>query len=133
MSASQRRKGNRVELEIVNLHKDIGVHAERYPLSGATHFRGKGHDLDVYAFGKEEAPAVAEVKARKDGHSFATLERWLGDYDILFLKRDRQEPLVVVPWRVWARMVGKVEGLTNGHATTKGRRPPKPSQGSPAP
>lgn len=109
MSASERRKGNRVECEIVNLHKAMGVHAERYPLSGASHFRGQGYDLDVYAFGKDEAPAVAEVKARKEGTGFALLERWLGDYDVLFLKRDRQQPMVVIPWRMWCRLIGKDE------------------------
>jgi hypothetical protein len=45
-----------VELEIVQLHKDIGVHSKRYPLSGANHFRGDGHDIDIYARGREEAP-----------------------------------------------------------------------------
>lgn len=106
MSASQRRKGIRVESEIVNLHKEMGVKAERYPLSGASHFRGSGHDIDIYAFGPDEAPAVAEVKARAEGKGFALLERWLSDYDALFLKRDRQEPMVVVPWRVWKRLIG---------------------------
>ena len=118
MSASQRRKGNRVECEIVNAHKEIGVHAERYPLSGASHFRGQGYDLDIYAFGRDEAPAVAEVKARKDGEGFAMLERWLGEYDLLFLKRDRQEPLVVLPWRVYERLIKRQGGsLTNGKKT----------------
>jgi Holliday junction resolvase len=105
MSASQRRKGNRVECEIVNAHKQAGIHAERVPLSGASHYRGEKHDLDIYAFGREEAPAVAEVKARKEGTGFALLERWLGEYDALFLKRNRQEPLVVIPWRVWSRLI----------------------------
>jgi hypothetical protein len=29
----------------------------------------------------------------------------LGDSDMLFLRRDRAEPLVVVQWRVWARLL----------------------------
>lgn len=132
MSASERRKGDRVEREIVDAHKNIGVHAERYPLSGASHFRGQGHDLDIYAFGKDEAPAVAEVKARKEGSGFALLERWLGEYDVLFLRRDRQEPLVVLPWRMWARLIGKEENLTNGNAKAKGRSAAKPAQSPPA-
>jgi Holliday junction resolvase len=105
MSASQRRKGLRVEQEIVNAHREIGVHAERVPLSGAAHYRGERHDIDIYAFGRQEAPAVAEVKARKEGTGFALLERWLGEYDALFLKRNRQEPLVVIPWRVWSSLI----------------------------
>jgi hypothetical protein len=105
--ARHRRKGDRVERELVHQHTDIGIEAERYPLSGASRFRGSGHDLDIYAFGPDEAPLVAEVKARKDGSGFATLERWLGDYDVLFLRRDHAEPLAVLPWRAWARLVGK--------------------------
>ena len=40
---------------------------------------------------------TAEGKGRKDGQGFATLERWLGENDLLVLKRDRQTPMVVLP------------------------------------
>jgi hypothetical protein len=103
--ARHRRKGNRVERSLVDLHKSIGVHAERYPLSGASRFRDQGHDLDLYLWGRDEAPAVAEVKARKNGAGFTTLERWLGEYDALILKRNNTDPLVVPPWRIWARLI----------------------------
>jgi len=76
--ASHRRKGDRLERELVDRHKALGFHSERYPLSGASRFRGSGHDLVVYLFGREEAPIVGEVKGRKDGAGFTTLERWLG-------------------------------------------------------
>jgi hypothetical protein len=52
---------------------------------------------------------VAEVKARKDGQGFAQLERWLDTYDLLFLRRNHADPLVVMPWRVWAAMLAKVQ------------------------
>jgi Holliday junction resolvase len=106
--ASHRRKGDRLEREIVDRHKAIGIHAERYPLSGASKFRSSGHDVDVYLFGRKEAPTVAEVKSRKNGAGFATLEKWLGEYDVLFLRRDNSEPLVLLPWRMWARIVEQV-------------------------
>jgi Holliday junction resolvase len=109
MSGSRhRRKGDRIEREIVDRHRALGVHAERYPLSGASRFRGSGHDVDLYAFGNDEAPLVAEVKGRKNGAGFTTLERWLGDYDALFLRRNNAEPLVLIPWRVWARLLERV-------------------------
>jgi hypothetical protein len=54
--------------------------AERVPLSGASRYWGNGADVDVYARGKEEAPFVAEVKARKNGNGFTTLETWLAGY-----------------------------------------------------
>jgi hypothetical protein len=106
--ARHRQKGNRVEREIVEAHRTLGVHAERYPLSGASRFRGSGHDLDIYAFGRDAAPLVAECKARKNGAGFTTLEKWLGEYDLLALKRNHADPMIVLPWRVWAALLAKV-------------------------
>jgi Holliday junction resolvase len=102
---SPRRKGDGIERELVELHRALGIHAERYPLSGASRFRGSGHDLDLYVHGRDEAPLVAEVKARKNGAGFAQLERWLGDYDALFLRRHRADALVLLPWRIWADLI----------------------------
>jgi hypothetical protein len=99
-----RRKGDRIEREIVARHSVMGIHAERYPLSGASRFRGSGHDFDIYLFGADNAPLTAEVKARKTGAGFATLESWLGEYDALFLRKDGADPIVVIPWRVWAQL-----------------------------
>jgi len=106
--ARHRRKGDRIEREIVEAHRAIGIHAERYPLSGASRFRGSGHDVDIYAFGTDEAPLVTEVKKRKGGAGFTQLERWLGDYDLLVLRRNRADPMIVLPWRAWARMLERV-------------------------
>jgi hypothetical protein len=94
--ARHRRKGDRVERELVERHRALGVHSERYPLSGASRFRGSGHDIDLYPFGCDEAPLVAECKARKSGAGFVQLERWLGDYDLLFLRRP------------WAQLLARV-------------------------
>jgi Holliday junction resolvase len=33
--AKHRQKGNRIEREIVQRHEELGIKAERYPLSGA--------------------------------------------------------------------------------------------------
>jgi hypothetical protein len=103
---SPRRKGDVIERETIELHRALGVHAERYQLSGASRFRGSGHDLDVNPRGRVDTPLVAEVKARKNGSGFVQLEAWVGEYDALFLRRARAEPLVLLPWRVWATLVG---------------------------
>jgi Holliday junction resolvase len=108
MGKSQRDKGGRIEREIVQRHLDVGIHAERYPSSGATHFRGSGHDLDLYPFGRDETPIVAEVKSRKNGSGFAQLERWLDEYDALFLRRNHADPLVLLPWRTWVALLERV-------------------------
>jgi hypothetical protein len=88
MSRRSRDKGARCEREIVHLHRDAGIAAERVPLSGAAGGMFSG-DLAVPGLGR------AEVKARGNGAGFALLERWLGDHDALFLRRDRALPLVV--------------------------------------
>jgi len=106
--ARHRRVGNACEREVVERHRALGVHAERYPLSGASRFRGSSHDIDIYVFGTEAAPLVAEVKKRKGGAGFTTLERWLGEYDLLVLRRNQADPMIVLPWRVWARLLEQV-------------------------
>jgi hypothetical protein len=40
---SPRSKGERAERELVKRHEAVGIPAEGYPLSGASHFRGSGH------------------------------------------------------------------------------------------
>jgi Holliday junction resolvase len=102
-----RDKGARAEREVVNLHRAQGVHAERVPLSGAA---GGGFfgDVHLYILGSDVAPLIGEVKARASGRGFATLESWLNENDVLFLRRDRSEPMVVLPWRSWSRLVGKL-------------------------
>ena len=97
-----RDKGNRIERELVERHKTLGVYAERYRLSGASRFRNSSHDIGIYVLGSEAAPLVAEVKARASG------ERWLGDYDLLVLRRDHTDPLVLLPWRTWAVLLKRV-------------------------
>jgi hypothetical protein len=104
MSNYQRSKGLRIEREIINLHRDVNVRAERVPLSGATRYQGGGHDVDVYPPGGDEK-FRAEVKGRKSGEGFTLLERWLADYDALFLRRDRTLPLVVLTWDTYTRLL----------------------------
>jgi hypothetical protein len=103
-----RARGNRRERELVNLHRAVGVHAERYPASGATRFRNSSHDLDLYIFGRDEAPLLAECKARRSGGGFVQLEKWLANFDVLLLRRNNAFPMVVVPWRVWLRLLERV-------------------------
>ena len=88
MSKMQRDKGARVEREIVQKFREIGLWAEKVPLSGAAGGSFTG-DILVEDY-------RVEVKARKDGTGFKLLYRWLGDNDILVCKQDRTEPLVVM-------------------------------------
>ena len=88
MGRMQRNKGARVEREIVQRFIDIGLHAEKIPLSGAA---GGSFSGDLLVGGRK-----VEVKARKDGTGFKLLYRWLGDNDFLVCKQDRTEPLVIM-------------------------------------
>jgi len=97
MGRMQRSKGARIEREIVELHRGLGLRAERAPLSGASRYQGNNADVDIYPLGPDEAPLVGEVKARAKGEGFATLERWLGDNDFLALRRNNAKPLTLCP------------------------------------
>src|SRR6516165_1585700 len=77
MGRMQRSKGARIEREIVELHRSLGLRAERVPLSGASRYQGNGTDVDIYPFGPDGPPLCGEVKACVNGEVFATLEQWL--------------------------------------------------------
>jgi len=108
--ARHRRKGDRIERELVHRHRELGLRCERYPGSGATRFRGSSHDIDLYLNGPDEAPAIFESKARRNGEGFAQLEKWLAGYDGLFLRRDGADPLILLPWKTWAHLLEWVRG-----------------------
>lgn len=103
--ARHRQKGDRVEHSIVALHRAIGIHAERYPLSSAS-LRNSGNDIDIYINGPDTAPAVAECMPRKNRAGWAVIERHLVSFD--FLKSNNKPPLVVMPWGVWAGLLAEV-------------------------
>ena len=94
MGRMQRSKGARIEREIVHLHHDAAIPAEKVSRTGHS-----GSDLQI------ANEFSGEVKARKSGEGFATLERWLGEGDLLFLRRDRQPPMVCMSWATYARLM----------------------------
>tara|TARA_B100000029_G_scaffold180519_1_gene178291 strand:- start:302 stop:898 length:597 start_codon:yes stop_codon:yes gene_type:complete len=93
MSSSHKRKGTRVENEIVKLFKAEGFNAVRQPLSGA--IQDFPHDVQVKDL--YEGTNI-EVKARKSGEGFTQLDKWKGSADLLILKRDFQKPMVYLTW-----------------------------------
>jgi hypothetical protein len=86
-----RDKGNRAERSLVRALQDKGFAAERVPLSGSAGGRYCG-DLTVPILGKDQ---VVEVKVRATG--FSQLYAWLEGRDMLVVRADRKEPLVIVP------------------------------------
>jgi Holliday junction resolvase len=90
---ASRDKGNRTERALVRILQVAGFAAEKIPLSGSAGGRFSG-DVTVPLLG---ADRTVEVKCRSTG--FAQLYGWLEGAEILVVKRDRSEPLVVLPLR----------------------------------
>jgi Holliday junction resolvase len=89
-----RSKGARTERGIVKALLGNGIAAARVPLSGAGGGRFAG-DVILPLMGSD---LCVEVKARADG--FRGLYSWLTECDVLIVKADRQEPLVIVRLRL---------------------------------
>jgi Holliday junction resolvase len=94
-----RSKGVGTERSIVSLLKASGFAAERVPLSGGTGGRFAG-DIALPLMGRD---LCVEVKCRAQG--FRALYSWLSERDVLILKADRQEPLVVLRISLAAEIV----------------------------
>jgi hypothetical protein len=101
---ASRQKGNRAERALVKFLQSRGFAAERVPLSGSAGGSYLG-DLTVPILNVDR---VVEVKCRADG--FRELYRWLIDRDILIVRADRSEPLVVLPLKLAAEIAAKAEG-----------------------
>ena len=112
---ASRQKGDRTERALVGMFKEWGFDAERVPLSGAA---GGSYTGDIICTDPDLGRMVCEVKARASGAGFVTLERWMGDNDMLILKRDRQTPMFVLSGALMERMVRHIanfgpEGASN--------------------
>ena len=92
--------GTRVERELVQKLEAEGVTAWRVPMSGSL---GGALSADI-KIGKDRGCSV-DVKARAGGGGFSTIEKWLGNNQALFLKRDRQEPMVVLEWEMFIELI----------------------------
>lgn len=103
MPNRSRQKGDRFERDCIHRLKELGVGAERVPLSGAA---GGSHtdDIDVVVCGE---PWKAECKTR--ARAWSDLFGWLSRVDrrppdVLFIKADRTDTLVVLNLETFARL-----------------------------
>lgn len=99
-----RDKGNRAERALVRFLQERGFAAERVPLSGAAGGSYLG-DLTVPLIGVDR---VVEVKVR--AHGFQQLYGWLEKRDLLIVRADRSEPLVILPLKLAAEIAAKAGG-----------------------
>lgn len=100
---ASRQKGNRVERAVVRALQAAGFGAERVPLSGSAGGSYLG-DLTTPLMGVD---LVVEVKARANG--FREMYGWLEGRDVLVVKADRREPLVVLPLRLATEIAAAAE------------------------
>jgi hypothetical protein len=89
-----RDKGARAERALVRFLQAHGFAAERVPMSGAAGGRFAG-DITIPLLGVDR---ITEVKVR--GTGFRQLYEWLDGRDLLIVRADRREPLVVLPLRL---------------------------------
>jgi Holliday junction resolvase len=102
-----RDKGDRAERTIVRLFQEYGFAAERVPLSGAA--RGRfGGDVSVPLLGIDRR---VEVKVR--GNGFRKIYGWLDGADVLVVRADRSEPLVILPLRLAVEIARIAESNKN--------------------
>lgn len=95
-------KGRNGEHAIVNKHKALGIEAERVPLSGSL---GGKYSGDIAIPSVEHAILRCEVKSRKSDNGFAVIRNWLGESDIMFIREDYRDPLVVMPWETYEKLI----------------------------
>ena len=98
---SPKHKGDRRERETRDRHTLLGVPSQRCLLPAQAGKQNPG-DLKILMMGSELS---AEVKGRKNGEGFKTILKWLEKRDLLFLVKDRSDPVVVLPWWVYEHLV----------------------------
>jgi len=106
---ASRRKGAAEERALVRFLQQRGFAAEK---SSRTGYRGP--DLTVPLLGIER---VVEVKCRANG--FRELYTWLADRDILIVRANRREPLVILPLWLGAEIAKVAEDVKGEFASTK--------------
>jgi hypothetical protein len=111
-----RRKGDRVEREVLALMREAGLEAKRVPLSGSAPDYPGDLEVELPGLGR----VLVEVKARKR----VGLEAWLEGRPLLVLKPDRRPPLAVLPLEALLALIRAANG--EGLASRSPPPPPKP-------
>lgn len=86
-----RRKGSLFERQVVNKLQELGLAAERVPLSGSVKTPRFDHDISVPVRGMDWR---AEAKRRK--RQFKMIDDALGTNDLLFVRDDNSRMLVIL-------------------------------------
>jgi ribosomal protein L21E len=95
-----RAKGARIERETVTRFQNAGIEAKRTALLQTNK---DNDDSDVIVNLKTGETIKIEVKGRAKGTQF---HRWLEGNDALVYRVDKQEPLVVIPFDSYIKLLG---------------------------
>lgn len=98
MTNPSKRKGSGYELEIVRDLQELGLAAEKMPMSGQLGGKYSG-DVSVPVQGQDWR---AECKRR--AREFGRINGYLGSNDVLFCRDDRSRTLVVMTIDQFARL-----------------------------
>lgn len=106
-AAGKRQKGSRVEREIKARCEEAGIPARRVVMSGAAarYDERLAGDVDIGVLPNGRALFTSEIKARKNGAGFKVMEDWLGDNDLLILRRDNTKPFVAMSWDTFIELM----------------------------
>jgi hypothetical protein len=90
---------------LVGIPQENGFAAERVPLSGSVGGQRFSGDIVFPLLGRD---LCVESKVR--GSGFKQLYGWLKNRDLLVVRSDRREPLVVVPMKLALEVAKAAEG-----------------------
>jgi hypothetical protein len=96
---SPKRKGSGFEREIVTLLQELGLAAERVPLSGAVKTSRFDHDIFCPIRGVDR-----RIEAKRRARAFMTIDAMLGSNFALVVRDDRSRPLVVMTLTAFAEL-----------------------------
>jgi hypothetical protein len=94
-----RRKGSAFEREVTALLQDLGLAAERVPLSGAVKTSRFDHDISCPVRGVDR-----RIECKRRGHAFASIDGWLANNFALVVRDDRSRPLVILSLETFAEL-----------------------------
>jgi Holliday junction resolvase len=99
---SPRRKGNGFEREVVAALQELGLAAERVPLSGSVKGGKFDHDISCPVRGVDR-----RLECKRRTRAFARIDTMLAGNFALIVRDDRSRPLVVMTLTTFAELAGQ--------------------------
>jgi len=94
-----KRKGSCFEREVVKLLQELGLAAERVPLSGAVKTSRFDHDICVPVRGED-----VRIEAKRRARAFGTIDSMLGGNFAVVFRDDRSRVMVAMTLASFAKL-----------------------------